>query len=586
MSGGYIIEVPRRAGDELVGARAGDVPVFPPAFLHSALRVWSDEPVIPLGAHGCIIGHLFTRELPSRRVWQIDPADAALVIASEGQSLISSHWGGYVLALVAEDGRPIVMRDPSGLMPCYFRRDVRAVKFSSDLTDVAGRGEASVDSMELARYLLSADAPGSTTCVAGAEELIPGQALILKMGMIDLETLWSPWDHVEPKDMTAAEAADALRRVALDCIGTWASCFESVLLGVSGGLDSSIVAAGSCGHTSLSCLTHVGPDSEGDERVYARALTDHLGVALAEAHYDLADIDIARAVAPHHPSPNAHHFRQAIEAMHRRAGAAAVDAIFSGNGGDGIFCGMRSATPLVDRYLMEGPNHALVTTLRDLSDLTGADAWKVLRYAWRKYRARKEAAKLSVNTAGLAPDRLAPILAAGPRHPWNSASPFALPGKRAHVAFLVRSLRSLELYPRRTSPPHIAPLLSQPLVELCLSIPSWHWISGGSDRSIARAAFDALLPDAVLRRAHKGGPSGFTRLIYERCGAEALKLLRDGSLHRAKILDPAFLEISDDPSWLSSERPDRVLAFVAAETWTRWWQGDDVSGRGYSATGT
>jgi len=43
--------------------------------------------------------------------------------------------------------------------------------------------------------------------------------------------------------MTEAEAADAVRRLALDCIGTWARCFNLVLLGVSGGLDSSIVAA-------------------------------------------------------------------------------------------------------------------------------------------------------------------------------------------------------------------------------------------------------------------------------------------------------------------------------------------------------
>jgi len=577
MSGGYVIEAPRRVLDSAERVRRDEISVSQPVFAHAALRVWSDEPVVHLGAHGCIIGHLFTRELPSQPVRQLDAAVVMSIVASEGQSLISSHWGGYVLALVTDDDRVIIMRDPSGLMPCYFRREVRAVKFASDITDVAGRGEASVDFMELVRYLASADAPGSATCVAGAEELIPGRAVVLARGTIDLKALWSPWNHVASKGLTAAEAADEVRRVALDCIGTWASCFGSVLLGVSGGLDSSVVAAGSRDHTSLSCLTHVGPDGEGDERRYARALAFHLGLALGEAHYDLADIDIARAVAPHRPSPNAHHFRQAVEAMQWRAGAADVDAIFSGNGGDGIFCGMRSATPLVDRYLEEGISRALFETLRDLSDLTGADAWTVLRHAWQKYRAPEGPISLRVNLAGLAPDRLAPILAAGPRHPWLSPPPAAVPGKRAHVAFLVRSLRSLELYPRRSSPPHIAPLLSQPLVELCLSIPSWLWISGGRDRSIARAAFADMLPDVVVRRVHKGGPSGFTRSIYERWRAEALELLRGGSLDRAKVLDLSFLDEADDPAWLSSERPDRLLALVAAETWTRWWQGDEFT---------
>lgn len=575
MSGGYFIEATRQVQDAWKPASGAVASMLHPVFEHPALRVWSDEPVVHLGAHGCIIGHLFTRELPSRRVRQLDPTAVTSIVGSEGQCLISSHWGGYVLALVTEDDRAIVMRDPSGLMPCYFRREVRAVKFASDITDVAGRGEASVDFMELVRYLASADAPGSATCVAGAEELIPGRAVVLDRGTIDVKVLWSPWDHVMSKGLPAVESADAVRRVALDCIGTWASCFGSVLLGISGGLDSSIVAAGARDRTSLSCLTHVGPDGEGDERRYARALAVHLGLKLGEAHYELADIDISRPVAPHRPSPNAHHFRQAVEAMHWRAGAAAVDAIFSGNGGDGIFCGMRSATPLVDRYLAEGLSCALFETLRDLSDLTGADARTVLRYAWQKYRASEGPMSLRANMSGLAPDRLAPILAAGPRHPWLFAPPAALPGKRTHIAFLMRSLRSVELYPRRTSPPHIAPLLSQPLVELCLSIPSWQWISGGRDRSIARAAFGDLLPDAVLRRVHKGGPSGFTRSIYERWRVEALELLRSGSLYRAKLLDPSFLDAADDPAWLSSERPDRLLALVAAETWTRWWQGDD-----------
>ena len=392
----------------------------PPVFAHPAMRVWSDEPCIRLGNHGCIVGRLFTRQLPSRRVNEADDAMIADIIRSGGRSLIASHWGGYVLALVAGDGRIRVMRDPSGLLPCYFRRETLAIRIASDITDVAERGPAAVDFMELARYLASADAPGSATCVAGVEELVPGQALILERGHLDLETCWSPWHHVAPPgNCTPGEAADAVRGVALDCIGSWADCFGSVLLGVSGGIDSSIVAAGAGRHTRLACLTHVGPDAEGDERRYAQALTRHLDLELHKGRYRIADIDLGRPVAPHHPSPNAHHFRQAVAAMQQRAmEKGSIDAIFSGNGGDGLFCGMRSATPLVDRYLAEGASGALCKTLRDLSDLTGADAATILRHAWRKYRSRGRAQAMAVNKLGLAsfeagdPDwRLFPIAA-------------------------------------------------------------------------------------------------------------------------------------------------------------------------------
>lgn len=578
MAGGFRIDLPRRGSEGPPAAIYENIQATAPVFTHPAMTVWSDEPFISLGDHGCIIGHLFARGLPSRRIRHADDAMIADIYRTGGQSLIASHWGGYVLALVAGEGRTIIMRDPSGLLPCYFHRGLKVITLASDITEVVSRGPGAIDYMELARYLTSADGPGSATCVAGAEELVPGEALVFQGGRVDLESRWSPWNHVAPQDRTTAEAAEAFRAVAIDCIGAWAGCFGSALLGVSGGLDSSIVAAGARGRTALSCVTHVGPDTEGDERHYARALANHLALDLQEARYELDDIDIAKPVAPHHPSPNAHHFRQAIEAIHRRAAARDdIGTILSGNGGDGIFCGMRSATPLVDRFVAEGPHRALVATLRDLSDLTGADALTILRRAWRKYRECREPQPLRMNVLGLAADRLPPIAAAGPRHKWHAAPSDALPGKRSHVAFLVRSLRSLELYPRRTSPPHVAPLMSQPLVELCLSIPTWQWIEGGRDRAVARMAFENILPQTVLRRVHKGGPSGFTRKIYEYNRGEALDLLRGGRLVAAKILDPSFLDTPDDPDWRSSLRPDRLLGLVAAETWTRWWLGEDLT---------
>src|SRR3546814_984119 len=86
---------------------------------------------------------------------------------------------------------------------------------------------------------------------------------------------------------------------------------------------------------------------------------------------------------------------------------------------------------------------------------------------------------------------------------WSSdvcASDLTLPGKAAHVAMLARAQKSIELYPRADAPPQIVPLLSQPVVELCLSIPTWQWVHGGRDRAVARAAFAGILPDLLVER--------------------------------------------------------------------------------------
>src|SRR3546814_16146244 len=91
----------------------------------------------------------------------------------------------------------------------------------------------------------------------------------------------------------------------------------------------------------------------------------------------------------------------------------------------------------------------------------------------------------------------------------------------------MRTQQGVELYPRAVSPPHIAPLLSQPIVELCLSIPTWMWISGGLNRAVARKAFEGRLPAIITRRTHKGGPGGFDLAIYRRNRAALLEHLRE-----------------------------------------------------------
>src|SRR3546814_18425449 len=72
----------------------------------------------------------------------------------------------------------------------------------------------------------------------------------------------------------------------------------------------------------------------------------------------------------------------------------------------------------------------------------------------------------------------------------------------------------IELYPRSTAAPQITPLLSQPIVELCLSIPTWQWVRGGRDRAVARAAVADLLPALIAQRRTKGGPTGFLRRVF------------------------------------------------------------------------
>ncbi|HET6523516.1 asparagine synthase-related protein [Sphingopyxis sp.] len=523
-----------------------------------------------------IIGYLFKRGPPSRRVMEFSPDEAERLSKSGGRSLLREYWGGYVMIRADVSGTVSILRDPSGALPCYFRREADHILFAGSIADLAEPGPGVADLEEIARIAASGDARGRRTCVSGIDELIAGECLVVGRDGVAIEPWWTPWDHVEQTaSADFAEAAVRLRETISDCVGSWASCFPSILLGSSGGLDSSIVAVASAPRARrLACLTLVGPDFGGDEQRYAAALAASLGLGLEAVPMDLEDIDVGRAVAPHQPWPIAPLFKQSVEAIHMRMNARSpIDAHFTGNGGDGMLCSIRSAVPLLDRFLAEGPRPALAETLRDICILTGTDSRTVLRHAWARYRRDGGRHHVRFDFSGISPDAASRIETAGGTHPWLSAPTEVLPGKTVHAAYLMRTQKGIELYPRSCSPIHVAPLVSQPIAELCLSIPSWLWIEGGRNRAVAREAFEHSFPELVARRTQKGGPGGFQLSIYHRFRAILHDRLRGGLLTSAGIFDTALLDEPDDPSWRGTERLQRILALAAAENWARWWSG-------------
>jgi asparagine synthase (glutamine-hydrolysing) len=119
----------------------------------------------------------------------------------------------------------------------------------------------------------------------------------------------------------------------------------------------------------------------------------------------------------------------------------------------------------------------------------------------------------------------------------------------------------------------IHPLLAQPMIELCLAIPSFELVRGGRDRALAREAFAAWLPPAVVQRRSKGGLfSWYARLAAASAPALRAHLL-DGVLAGAGLLDRAAVEAALDPDDLirTGDGVD-LIAAAAVESWVRHWQ--------------
>lgn len=533
------------------------------------------EHVIPVGDHGIILGHLFTRTLPSQRVTVFTEDEAEAIARSAGTRLLGLYWGGYIAVIRTSDGEIRIIRDPSGTIPAYWYRERDQVVILPELPP-GRQGRWRLDAEALRLYLWAPYRLGRRTCIAGLHELLPGEALCLKGHEPSVITLWSPWDHVPERGRIAPVEAAHLHATIIDALGSWGNCFPSVLLGISGGLDSTIVSAGLAGSTTtLHGVTMVSPGPDGDERAYASKVADAFPISWHSAAYELEDVDVTVPVVPHVPRPFLAHYVQAI--VHIRARFAdenRIDAFFSGNGGDNVFCLMRSATPLVDRFLARSSLTGMRRTLDDIATLTEADIWTILRSAVARWLIRARREDRACDASFLNPARVAETKAASVSHPWLEAPENVLPGAIGHVRMICRAHGNDGFHSRWTHPPSIAPLLAQPIVEHCLSIPSWEWIAGGRDRAAVRAAFAGHLPEALLRRRSKGGPGGFVERIYRRNETLVLALLRDGILRDREIIDDIDVSLARTRgNAMNPFIPQRLLLLAAAESWARQWEG-------------
>jgi asparagine synthase (glutamine-hydrolysing) len=159
-------------------------------------------------------------------------------------------------------------------------------------------------------------------------------------------------------------------------------------------------------------------------------------------------------------------------------------------------------------------------------------------------------------------------------HPWLDAPADALPGKAAHVAMLTRIQGTIDGFSRLEAPPQINPLLSQPIVEACLRIPTWQWCEGGQNRAVARLAFREDLPPRIVNRRSKGGPDSFAFDVIEANRALLREQLLEGVLAQRGLLDLKALEnCLDARRWIQRDDYVRLSALAEAEAWVRHWAG-------------
>ncbi|MGO4169923.1 asparagine synthase-related protein [Novosphingobium sp. YAF33] len=528
---------------------------------------------IPIRQSGCILGSLFSRT-SAKRVLSLPGSETEHILDSGGRHLLDKYWGDYIALIPLAEGAA-VLRSPFGTLPCLYRAANGHAHLASDIDtlQLGTEGKWSVDYDAVARQLVFADMRLRETCIKDVCEVRGGERVHFLRGMAEHHVLWSPWDFVFAGRAPpgAQEAAARLREETIRCVQAKTDDADRCLVMLSGGLDSSIVAAAlTASGRDAECLNLVAPASAGDERVYARAACERLTLTLAERRMDEGSLLWDLPATTHLPRPVARSFEQML---YRTAGDIAeelgCDMIVDGGGGDNVFCSLQSASPAADCLLDRQGLRAFGRTCNEVAALTHASAWRVARKAVRRAWERSRPYRWPAAEQMLLPKAIA-AAHRSPLHPWLSAGNPPRPGRSAQIAQLIGAQSFMEDGPHGAKLNVLSPLVSQPLIEHCLSLAPYQWIERGCNRAIARRAFADMLPPEVIWRRSKGIPDSYIVQLYEANREMIRDQLLGGLLAGAGVIDIATVEAAlDDPTPFRGRECSRIVRLMDAEIWAR-----------------
>lgn len=513
---------------------------------------------------------------------RLDPGDTP---ARFCERLLTKAWGRYVVVARDPAGALVgVFRDPSSTLDAVIWRaegfSIIASEFPAALGDLA-RG-LQIDWRTIGASLVDPLVLASACGVAGLETVTPGAIRTFDAASSTETLLWRPSRFARRRRPDDAGSRAELVGVIDDCIEKLCGLGGSVIAELSGGLDSSIVGAALARAPSarvVQWLHFYIDDPAGDERPYAQAMASKLGVRLTQARKPPGRLDhdaigdFAFGAKPSWRVVDGAYDRDLAD----RAASLKASRIMTGLGGDTVF--------------MQGAD----TWLGADALACGHGSWlpRVARFAQRSVY--EIARKALLETLGVQPPLIPPraawlspaTLDAGRRarpHPWiEDLSGVSVP-KRQQILGLAHTLMIHGRSRRTAVADVVSPLMSQPVMELCLSLSAIAQTGAGDDRAMARAAFgDRLAPQIQARRSKAGYGAYYGRMVAQ--DLPALRdLLLDGMIASAGLIDGDGLDHLLSADTLVRQGPYReILNLVVLEHWARSWR--DLDGAGGGAGG-
>lgn len=511
------------------------------------------------GGLGVILGKLFRRQdasEPSLRDVEISVKEGDRIIKSGGRSLIEDFWGRYIAFLPEPNCEWSVLRDPTGALPCY-SINVNGVclifSWLEDIFDNLGGIILPTPNWDaIAAGMLVGGLGGRETALQGVLQILPGELTPINQQAQRPKVLWDLFEIARyPCEQDPHEAANQLRKTVMACAQSWAVSYSSILLRLSGGLDSSILLASICpsySPSNIKCLNYRSSGADGDERAYARLAAAKMGVSLIECEQETEYRLEETLSAARTPRPPSYLGRMGTGRLDVQIAAANnAKAMFTGAGGDQLFYENRCTWPAADYLKLHGINTEFFNVALDSARLGKVSLWKSISHALsdQSFRTKflsgisRYVALMNKDVSRDLSSRISRFM-----HP-GLFEAIDLPIGKFHQTYELAYFPDyFDPYFKEAAPEVVNPLMAQPMMELCLSTPTYLLTYGGRGRGLARKAFANDIPREIATRRSKGGMEELALKVLQKNMDFARGLLLDGQLVREGLLDRVRLEAS------------------------------------------
>jgi len=553
------------------------------SFVHYAFHLLGDS-------QGAVLGLLFDRANPLRNSAKpgapfLGESEQHRILATEGRDLVKSYWGRYVAFMRCPGTKRVrVLRDPVGDLLCY-RANVRGVDvYFSDLEDFLQLKSLrlTVDWRHLAARVITGNAWAEESALNEIETVHPGECFEHSGNGISRTYYWNPLaiatsQPIEEVDRAAAEIYSSVSQ----CAHAWACLHQDAVHVLSGGLDSSIVLASltnAPNKSRIRCLNFRTRDPDSDERVYARMMAQLSGCDLVEQER-AASLPLNRILECRPTVGPASVVMRGLEVqplIARFAQDQGATAVFSGDGGDMVFFRGWPQLAVIDCAHQNGMGVDLLKLACDSALPAQLSVWQLLYQAllhgtlqrpWDIRRVIFDHYRLVTDAVAHSALDDIDLL-----NPWGESVDRIPPGKRLHAFSATRPCLFRDPLSSHSNLDMVNPLVSQPVLESCLRIPTYIHAAGGRDRSVARDAFAHHLPREIILRTWKGAADRHLQAMLTDGIHFVRELLLDGGLVKEGILDREKLEqCLSGRLTRGGSHPSEVFGYLSAEAWLRSW---------------